>query len=292
MFFDNEEELKKLEYEIFFHRNKIDSKYQYVGKYGPHNVPRVTEILSIINDEYITQWANNLGRRGKDYNTELDFYANIGTIVHELCDQILLGNDIDLSVYPREIVNQIYNCTSACKNWWNELNNMYEEVEVVFLEKELISPCFGGTCDMLLKINGKYILGDFKTSNHIGYKYWCQLAAYVYILEQQGYHIDGVFILQLNKNRPLYKVYSMPYLDDVYYDDCYNDLTISYAFELFIFALKSYITRIKLLYYMDYNDYNERYIPWIYPAEIIVPYNPQERPIYPAFIRKKEELAK
>ena len=66
---------------------------------------------------------------------------------------------------------------------------------------------FGGTYDALLSINGKVYLVDFKTSNHISYKYFLQIAAYRYMLQQQGIEIDGAIILQLDKKHPSFNEY-------------------------------------------------------------------------------------
>ena len=67
---------------------------------------------------------------------------------------------------------------------------------------------YGGTYDLLLKIGNDTVLVDFKTSNHVGYKYWLQLAAYSKILkEEENVNVDGLIILQLDKNRPKYTEY-------------------------------------------------------------------------------------
>jgi len=56
---------------------------------------------------------------------------------------------------------------------------------------------------MLLEINGKIYLVDFKTSNHLSYKYCLQLAAYNYMLKfNKVANISGVIILQLRKETP------------------------------------------------------------------------------------------
>ena len=56
-----------------------------------------------------------------------------------------------------------------------------------------------------MRINGKIYLIDFKTSNHVTYKYYLQLAAYSKVLrEKENINIDGVIILQLNKYQPKY----------------------------------------------------------------------------------------
>ena len=54
----------------------------------------------------------------------------------------------------------------------------------------------------------KIYLVDYKTSNHIGFKYILQLAAYRYMLRTElGIEIDGCIILQLAKDRVSYNEY-------------------------------------------------------------------------------------
>ena len=54
---------------------------------------------------------------------------------------------------------------------------------VIETEKQLVCPYFGGTLDCLAEIDGRIYIIDFKTSNHITYKYFLQLAAYKYMIE-------------------------------------------------------------------------------------------------------------
>ena len=68
-------------------------------------------------------------------------------------------------------------------------------------EQELTCPWYGGTLDLLMKINGKVYLFDFKTSNHFSYKYFLQLAAYAHVLRTKyGIKIDGFGIIKLCKD--------------------------------------------------------------------------------------------
>ena len=200
------------------------NKYFYEGKC----VPRVTEILGIINDEYLIQWANSMGFKHKSYESILNQAAAIGTIVHDLCDRIMRDLPVDLTCFDRSISTNIFNCVTAFKSWWANLTTQYN-VEIVFIEQELVCEYFGGTCDVLLKINGRYYLGDFKTSNHIGYKYYMQLAAYRYILkEKMDIELDGAFILQLSKTSCIYKDYVMNFGIPVhlqFIEDCFNCMT-------------------------------------------------------------------
>ena len=64
----------------------------------------------------------------------------------------------------------VYFAFNSFLKWWDDINNG-NDVELVFSEKSLLCKYFGGTLDCLLKINGKYWLIDFKTSNHIEYSF-------------------------------------------------------------------------------------------------------------------------
>lgn len=215
-------------------------------------VPRATEILSLMNDPYITTWANNIGFRHKKYEEELDKYAEIGTIVHDLCDKHMLGEDVDISNLPRELVNSVYNCISGFKLWWKNLNDTYS-ISVISIEQELVCQYYGGTCDVILNIDGRNYLGDFKTSKHIGYKYWCQLAAYINILESMGIHISGCFILQLSKTKTLYNDYVLNFdnINDYnFIQDCYNT---------FCGAVYTYYNRLSITQQMESVNFNKNY---------------------------------
>ena len=60
---------------------------------------------------------------------------------------------------------------------------------------------------------------DFKTSNHIGFKYHLQVAAYRYMLKEL-YDIDisGAIILQLNKNLISFKEHVLDFNKDIVLD--------------------------------------------------------------------------
>ena len=59
-----------------------------------------------------------------------------------------------------------------------------------------------------MNIGGKIYLVDFKTSNHVTYKYFLQLAAYRFMLRVvEGINVDGVIVLQLDKAEPGFNEY-------------------------------------------------------------------------------------
>ena len=103
------------------------------------------------------------------------------------------------------------------RKWWLDINSS-NIVKVIGTEQHLVCPYFGGTYDLLLEINGLLYLIDFKTSNHVSYKYYLQLAAYKYMLEQQGYNIAGCIILQLNKTEIQYTEYPLIFSNPLHLD--------------------------------------------------------------------------
>ena len=107
----------------------------------------------------------------------------------------------------------------------------------------LTCPYFGGTYDLLCSINQVPYLIDFKTSNHITYKYYLQLAAYSYLLkDQQGINIGGVVILQLSKKNPTYKEYVLDLSNKQhkeYFDMC------DIAFKAILYSYH-YISRLEM----------------------------------------------
>ena len=171
-------------------------------------VPRVTEIISkMISEEYLLHWANGLGFKHQSYKKTIDAAANLGTESHDLINRFLTGN-----ISPSSNIPYL-----GFRKWWMDINAS-NEVKVVGAEQELTCPYFGGTYDLLVEINGLLYLVDFKTSNHVSYKYFLQLAAYKYMLELQGYKIDGCIILQLDKKEIKYTEYPLIFSNPIHLD--------------------------------------------------------------------------
>lgn len=167
------------------------TQYEYEGK----KVPRVTEILSkTIASDALLYWANGLGFKHKRYKDELEKAANIGTIAHNEIENFFKNSIIGKSISFK-----------AFMRWYEPIKDKFE---LIAAEEKLVCKYFGGTFDMLAKIDGKIYLIDFKTSNHVTFKYMLQLAAYRYMLYYtRGINIDGVLILQLSKTSETFTEY-------------------------------------------------------------------------------------
>lgn len=181
------------------------SRYTYKGK----GIPSVTELLSFVDNQGLIDWANMIGRKGINNQHVLQRAAQFGTNTHSAIENYLKGKDVftDNSSFK------------AFLNWWKKLNDE-NKVEVIGQEEPLICPYFAGTYDLLININGDPYLVDFKTSNHVGYKYFMQIAAYRYLLYiQKNINIRGCIVLQLKKGpKPKYDDYLLRFDDPFHYE--------------------------------------------------------------------------
>lgn len=219
--------LEQLDFEI----DIKDPKYFYNG----NPVPRVTAILSaMLNKDYLLKWANSLGWRRKSHEKERDLAAEIGTYVHNAIEQYMVnGVELDTTVIPIHYKDKVINGYESFKLWWSKITSR-NEIEIVACEKELVCPWYGGTCDFIIKINGKYFLGDFKTSNNVSYEYFLQLAAYRNILRLENIELSGCLILQVDKNEVAFEEYVLMFEQPDHYqfiEQCFttfNSLVYAY----------------------------------------------------------------
>lgn len=174
--------------------------------YNNHPVPRTSDILSaMLHNQRLMIWSNRLGRyQHQDYNEYLQKAAFIGSTIHSCIERYIKeglipqNGDINFT-----IENYVNNAFKAFLVWWDYVNN-HHTVKVIYCEKSMVCRFFGGTLDLLLEIDGKKILVDFKSSNYPSFKFFLQLASYRYMLRDEGIDIDGCIVLMLNKHKPLY----------------------------------------------------------------------------------------
>ena len=172
-------------------------------KFRDRNVPRVTVILTEMqSDQGLIRYANYLGFKHIDYNQMLNNASVIGKETHSFIESYIQKNE----GYKAPVRQEVVNCTNAFMDWWKMLNYQCR-VEVLGEEQPLTCPWFGGTYDLLLKVDGKVCLVDFKTSNHITHRYFIQLAAYRYLISfNYSMHIDMLMVLRLCKENGQYEM--------------------------------------------------------------------------------------
>ena len=211
-----EDDILELEGIEEYRRKRCDTyKWDNLG------IPRVTNIIETCSDnKYLINWAARLGYQG--YAIETKKATTIGSRVHEMIENYLLnGNDLDVSFKtPPSYMRYILQSYQNFKNWFLFLASMRYNIEVLAIEKELVCPWYGGTCDGIVNINGKNYIIDFKTSKKISPSYILQTCAYMWIINS-GYandipHIDGVGIIRGDKEKEKFEDY---FLNESYSND-------------------------------------------------------------------------
>ena len=214
------------------------NRYQYNGV----NVPRTTEILSsMLHEDFLTVWANNLGLyQKKKYKEELQNAANKGTYVHDAIENLLKNNiELDLNTVVPGYQIEVSCAYGSFKSWWEIISK--RNVKIIMQEQKLVCPWFGGTLDILIEIDGRVYLLDFKTSNHSSYKYFLQLAAYRYVLRNYyGIEIYGCGVIKLDKKEIRFEEFI---LDKSMYD--YEDF-MSLCENTFLSLVYSYYHRMQV----------------------------------------------
>lgn len=154
----------------------------------------------MIHEDYLMIWANNLGLyKHKKYSDELENAAKKGSYVHNAIEDFIQnGNDLDINSVSSMYRTEVSYAYGSFMQWWNIISK--RNIIIIMQEQKLVCPWFGGTLDLLIEVDGKIYLLDFKTSNHPSYKYFLQLAAYKYML-RNFYNIEiyGCGIIKLNK---------------------------------------------------------------------------------------------
>lgn len=177
----------------------LTTKDKYVNCHS-RIVPSVTEIIhAMIHKDSLMYWANSLGFKGIRYGSFMVHASKIGTAAHEAIEKFIKRKEKTESNIP----------FMGFLAWYNDLINTGNVVELMGSEISLSCLWFGGTCDCLIKINGKVYIVDFKTSNHITFNYFLQLGGYKYLIEKElNINIDGgLIVLQLNKEEVGYDEY-------------------------------------------------------------------------------------
>ena len=183
----------------------LDNDHYYF--FDGHPVPRTSDILSaMLHNQNLMVWSNRLGRyQHQDYNEYLEKAASIGTFVHSCIEKYIKdGVQPQSGEIPFMIDDYVMNAFTAFLNWWEQLTRLHK-VRVLYSEKSMTCRFFGGTLDLLLEIDDKYIvLVDFKSSNYPTFKFFLQLASYRYMLREEGINVDKCLVLMLNKYKPLF----------------------------------------------------------------------------------------
>lgn len=150
---------------------------------------RVTEILSPFS-----------GLQNVDANV-LSAACERGTKVHSICESIVQG------VEPWEIEDEIKGYVSSFEKWLDEGWEITEIERRFFCDKLMLT----GQIDFIVRNdNGKHLIVDLKTSSRPSKTWPLQGSAYAYLARENGFEIEAIHFVQLQKNgnRPSVYVYA------------------------------------------------------------------------------------
>ena len=126
---------------------------------GPEYVPSVTTVLNIVDKGvHFHKWlANHLNY--EHACAVRDTAAQRGTDVHNICEMLMKGEEVDLIGYEDDVLKRVM----CFEQWWKETNP-----NIIAIEEMLAFPgiLYAGRFDFLANINGKNTLIDIKTGGH------------------------------------------------------------------------------------------------------------------------------
>ena len=196
-------------------------------------IPSVTTVLKIKDPGALINWAYTTGREhgvleGRGEQSPAGLYEGsdilaIGTAVHAMCEawvkggnpQTVLTEALDAkTVVDRDVFKRQAGSAYSAFEFWCKGT----QLEIIDCEVQVISEAhrYGGTLDFIGKLDGKLVLGDFKTSNGVYPEMLCQLAAYAKAYEEcTDKKIDGGYhLLRFSKENGDFGHHYYPSLDD------------------------------------------------------------------------------
>lgn len=158
--------------------------------------PSVTTILDAYpKGPAFFEWLKMAGEKADEIR---DQFGKRGSVVHNLTEAYDKGEPVSLMNGSEPQYTSLE---------WSMFERYIEFVtrftpEIMGIELNYASPVykFGGTLDRIIKLDGKLILIDIKTSNYLHNHFWLQMAAYVKLFEEKnpGQKIDDIGIMWLN----------------------------------------------------------------------------------------------
>lgn len=158
-------------------------------------VPGVTTVLGLLNKPALVPWANKLGLQGIDVNKFVDDKADIGTLGHAMVTDTLIGIKTDTSDFSKNQIDAAINCGLSFWEW----EKSHPIKKVYFVERPMVSEIdrFGGTLDIYAMVENRREIIDLKTGKGIYDEHVYQVATLKHLLEENGFPVDGVRVLNI-----------------------------------------------------------------------------------------------
>ena len=183
---------------VKLNKTKLHQSYYNSRK---QKVSGATTVLSNLgwNRQVLMKWAVNQSQKGIDPFKFTAQAADVGTAAHFLAECHINDWTPDLSeVSPRDQLKAKMAFSAYIK--WEK-----DQIDIEYLKTELQLASdrydYGGTIDLMARINGELCLIDFKTSKYFYTEHFCQISAYKELYEEHfpKEKIDRCYILKINK---------------------------------------------------------------------------------------------
>ena len=184
---------KEFEYELleFAELQRIDGPTRFYETPEGNRYPSVTAVLGKMTDKTALEaWKK---RVGEDEAARVSVRASTrGTKVHTMCENYVLGHDVDMSMpHNMMMFNQI-------KKVLDEKVDMVRATECTLFSDHLK---LAGSCDLIADYDGRLSIIDYKTSAKLKRKDWIegyflQASLYSYMLwEMTGILVKDIVII-------------------------------------------------------------------------------------------------
>jgi len=201
------------EVEEYAERSEVDGSRVYITPHG-NAYPSITSILSKQPKPGIEEWKEKIGH--KEANKIMKESAELGTMVHNLCEQYLYNYPLKCD-YPDEAIS-IFN---RLRFILGNVNNIYG-LEIP-LHSDILK--VAGTADCVAEYNGVLSVIDFKTSRKAKREDWIEdyfIQAFFYaaaFYEMSGVIPEQIVILVAVRDNFEIQVFKKPIADlEIYID--------------------------------------------------------------------------
>lgn len=160
-------------------------------------VAGTTTIIAVMAKPALIPWSNKLGLQGIKVGEYVDNLADIGTLGHSMIMCYLTGKKLDTTDYTEEQIDLAGNSFLSYLNWEKP-----HTIEPILVETPLVSEQYryGGTLDLLAKVDGVITLIDFKTGRALYPEHSIQVAAYWLLALEHGYSVSNALILRIGRD--------------------------------------------------------------------------------------------
>jgi ATP-dependent exoDNAse (exonuclease V) beta subunit len=155
--------------------------------------PSVTTVTGLHTKQGIMEWRKRVGEA--EANRISTTAANRGTRIHQLCEDYLLGNDVNPDIFDAEMFSSI-------KEWLDDIDNIHALEDPLYSDHLEVA----GTVDCIAEFQGKLSVIDFKTSSRPKerddiHNYFMQTSAYAVAFEERtGIPIGRLVIIMAVAN--------------------------------------------------------------------------------------------